>query len=327
MDAPDGRSRGSRGSAGRLGMLLAAACTLNPMPVTATAQIVALKSAEAEPYAAAFRGFNEALSRRHGDVQVKEYVLREGPARERVLAEIQERPPSLILTLGSAATSLAQTRIKEIPVVFCMVLNPLASGLVRSMQSSGNNLTGGSLDVPVKLQFEMLQSVLPSLRRIGVFYNPAETSKVVGPAAAIAAAMNLELIAIPVASAEQFTDALDALPRKRLDALWSVADSTVFASNRSVEFLLRRTLESKLPFMGLSPEFVKAGALLALSVDYRDVGLQCGEQAASVLEGQAPSALPITVPRKVSLYVNLNVARTIGIKLPQRVLDSAVVLK
>ena len=79
--------------------------------------------------------------------------------------------------------------------------------------------------------------------------------------------------------------------------------------------------------MGLSPAFVKAGALLALSVDYKDVGVQCGELAAQVLAGQPPPSLPITVPRRVTLYLNLNVAKTISVKIPHRTMEGAVVLR
>jgi putative ABC transport system substrate-binding protein len=115
--------------------------------------------------------------------------------------------------------------------------------------------------------------------------------------------------------------------RPRIDALWSVADSTVFASDRSIEFLLRQTLQYKIPFMGLSPAFVKAGALLALSVDYRDIGWQCGEQAALVLHGRTPASLPVTTPRRVTLYINTNVARAIGVEIPPGTMAQAVILR
>jgi putative ABC transport system substrate-binding protein len=305
---------------------LAALVALAPGRAGAS-EIVTLTTVEAEPYTVALRAVQDVLSQQGHRVPLKEYVLKEGPARERILAEIRERPPVLVLTMGSTATSLARAQVKDVPIVFCMVLNPLASGLVQSMQSSGNNLTGASLDIPAKLQFEALRSALPSAKRVGVLYNPKETEKVVAPAVRAAAALGIELVTLPVASAEEVQETVDALPRKKIDALWAVADSTVFSSSRSAEFLLRRTLDAKIPVMGLSPAFVKAGALLALSADYKDVGQQCGEQAAQVLAGQAPSSLPITVPRKVTLYVNVNVARSIGTTIPERVLDSAVLLK
>jgi putative ABC transport system substrate-binding protein len=298
-----------------------------PFLAGAGPEIVSVASVEAEPYRVAYQGFQEALGLSRSDVKIREHVLREGTSRDQLLADIRERPPALVLTLGSTATTFIQSQVKQVPVVFCMVLNPQASGLIQSMQSSGNNLTGASLDIPVKLQFETLQSVVPSARRVGVFYNPKETEKVVLPAVKVANALGLDLVTIAVTSQEEFQEMADSLAKRNLDAVWSVADSTVFSTTRSVEFLLRRTLDARIPFMGLSPAFVKAGALLALSVDYKDVGLQCGEQAALVLQGQAPAVVPIVVPRKVTLHINMNVARAIGVKIPPRVLEKAVVLK
>ncbi len=302
-------------------------CVLSPQLVPAQETIVVVKSLEAKPYEETFQGFKEALSAKGYRPSLSEYTTKEGQRHEaRILSDINRRRPALIVTLGSAATTLIRDQVQDIPVVFCMVLNPVASGFVRSMQSSGNNLTGASLDIPARLQFETLKAVLPYVKKIGVLYNPRETGEVVEAAAPAAAEVGMELMAIPVSSAEKIQETLESLDKK-VDALWSVADSTVFSSDRSIEFLLRQTLRYRLPFMGLSPAFAKAGALLALSVDYRDVGLQCGEQAAQVLAGRAPAALPITTPRRVTLYLNLNVARAIGVEIPPSTMAEAVILR
>lgn len=302
-------------------------CFLGSLPLAAHAadQIVAVFSADAEPYRVAYKAFQEELAKKRPDAQLQMHVLKDPAQRERIVADIKQRRPSLVLALGSTATNVVRSEFKNLPIVFCMVLNPQAAGLVQSMQSSGSNLTGASLDIPVKLQFETLQSVAPKVKRIGVFYNPAETEKVIQPAAKVAASMGLELVSIPIGSPEQLQEVWETLKDRRIDALWSVADSTVFASNRSVEFLLRRTAEARIPFMGLSPDSVKAGALLALSVDYKDIGVQCGEQAAQVLQGAAPSSLPITVPRNVTLHINMNAARNINLQVPRSALEKAVV--
>lgn len=120
-------------------------------------------------------------------------------------------------------------------------------------------------------------------------------------------------------------EALKALD-KEIDALWSVADSTAFSSG-SVEFILLHTLRNKIPFFGLSPGFVKAGALMALAVDYGAVGQQCGEQAARVLSGHPPSSVPVTTPRNPVLHVNLKTAETIGLEIPPERLRGAVVVE
>jgi putative tryptophan/tyrosine transport system substrate-binding protein len=300
---------------------------LSPQILLAQQSVVVVRSLEAKPYTDAFQGFKETLAAKGFRPILQEYTYPEGRGDgTQILSAIQYHRPSLIVTLGSAATTLMHSRVQDIPIVFCMVLNPVASGFVQSMQSSGNNLTGASLDIPPKLQFETLKAVLPYVKTVGVLYNRLETGKVVEPAARAAAELGLDLIAAPVDAAENLQQALESL-QKRIDALWSVADSTVFASDRSIEFLLRQTLQYKIPFMGLSPAFVKAGALLALSVDYPDVGVQCGEQAAIVLSGRAPTSLPVTIPRRVTLYLNLNVARAIGVEIPASTMAEAVILR
>lgn len=137
--------------------------------------------------------------------------------------------------------------------------------------------------------------------------------------------MGLELVAAPVTSEDQLPKALESL-EKNVDALWSVADSTAFSPG-SVEFILLHTLRNKIPFVGLSPAFVKAGALMALAVDYEAVGRQCGEQAVKILDRQPPASLPVTTPEKLTLHVNLKTAETIGLTIPRDRLHGAVVIE
>jgi putative ABC transport system substrate-binding protein len=119
--------------------------------------------------------------------------------------------------------------------------------------------------------------------------------------------------------------ALEALGRQ-VDALWAVADGTVFFGG-ATEHILRYTLTNGMPFMGLSPAFVQAGALMALAVDYGDVGDQCGALAGQVLAGRSPATLAVTVPERVTLHLNLKTAELIGLKIPSRVLKGAVLVR
>jgi putative ABC transport system substrate-binding protein len=88
---------------------------------------------------------------------------------------------------------------------------------------------------------------------------------------------------------------------------------------RSVDSILLLTLRDGIPFVGLSPSFVKAGALLSFSCDYADVGAQSAEQALEILGGKSTGDLPIVFPRKVSLYLNLNTARAINLEVSQKI--------
>ncbi len=286
--------------------------------------VVVLKSREAEPYEIALRGLEKTLREKGYNSKIEEHLLPETDQTDR-LAEIRKKKPRLFVALGSAATSKISKVVKDTPVVFCMALNPVASGFIRSMTTSGNNLTGASLDIPPQVQFEALRSIVPFARTVGVIYNPRETESVVQQAKKTAKEMGLELVAVAINADDKVPEALRTL-EKRVDALWSVADSTTFSSG-SVEFILLHTLRNKIPFMGLSPAFVKAGALMALAADYQEVGMQCGGLATKVLMGDHPSSLPITTPQKVILYVNFKTAETIGLEIPADRLKGAVVLK
>lgn len=300
---------------------------LSSAPITlARDLVVVVKSREVEPYEIALKNFRRTLREQGSDANIEEYLLPEdSQAKDDRLAEIRRKSPSLIVTLGSAATSHVSKVIKDTPVVFCMALNPQASGFIRSMDASGNNLTGASLDIPPQVQFEALRSIVPSARKVAVIYNPQETESVVQQAKKTAKELGLELVGIPITSQEKVPEALRALD-KSVDALWSVADSTIFSSG-SLKFILLHTLQNKIPFMGLSPAFVQAGALMALDADYQEVGAQCGGLAVKILTGDQPSSLPVTTPQKITLHVNLKTAEILGIKIPADRLKGAVVLK
>ena len=122
----------------------------------------------------------------------------------------------------------------------------------------------------------------------------------------------------------QVVDKLADLEGK-IDLLWSVADPTVFTP-QSVRYILLNTLRSRIPFIGLSPSYVRAGALLSLSCDYRDVGRQAGEQAVQVLRGSKPQQIPMTYPRTVSTYLNLNTEKTLNLKIADPVRQAAEVV-
>jgi putative ABC transport system substrate-binding protein len=160
---------------------------------------------------------------------------------------------------------------------------------------------------------------------VGVIYNPSETESVIQEATKAAEEIGLKLVSIPIISEEEVPEALRTLDGK-VDALWSVADSTVF-SRGSTKFILLHTLRNKIPFIGLSPAFVKAGALMALATDYQEVGTQCGELAVRILSGDHPSSLPITMPRTITMYLNLNTAEILGLEVPSDQMKGAVLIK
>src|SRR3989338_178630 len=151
-----------------LALAIGATILLSPALLIKTAAVqtkpsvvVILKTRDIEPYRLALAGFKSALEDHKIDFSVKEYSLEEkSEAKEAIIATAKADKPNLILTIGTGATELVKANIKDIPVVFSMVLNPVSSGVVKSMRSSGANITGASMDISAKKQIEIFKSLL-----------------------------------------------------------------------------------------------------------------------------------------------------------------------
>lgn len=289
-------------------------------------KIAVVKSLDIAPYNIALEGFNEVLAAKKVKCNTIICVL-DGNAdgTQEILQKIREFEPDVILTIGSRATSLIAKSFNDTPIVFSVVLNPVASKFVPDMKNPGGNLTGAAMDVPIERQFKTLSEIVPNLKRVGVLYSPQETQSVIEEARHVAELMNLELLAEQVNSPSDVDDALKRLDKQKMDALWSVADGIVF-TRPSWRYIVKYVVRNGIPFMGPSNRYVEAGALVALTGDYRDCGRQAGEIVLRILNGANPKNIPVATPRTVEMGLNLRTAGHIRLKIPQSMIDKASVV-
>ena len=301
-----------RGRAFLLGLLVISMAGATSRPLSPRTVLV-VKSRDLAPYNQAVEGLKKTLAAHQARVQVREVELPSETAKEDSFFEsIRRNGPDLVVTVGTQATLSVTRRMKTEPVVFSLVM---FSGDSESLfKKRPPNVTGAAMDIPIGLQFQRLKEIIPSLERVGVMFNPQNSMAEIERARLAASETGLQLVEIPVGSEPEVLERVNEL-KGRIDVLWSVADSTVFTP-RSVDSILLLTLRDGIPFVGLSPSFVKAGALLSFSCDYEDVGAQSGEQALEILSGKSPSDVSVAFPRRISLFLNLNTARTIHLEIP-----------
>ncbi len=289
------------------------------------AVIAVVLSRDIAPYRDALEGFEAHLAAAKRPAKLLDFNIEawsHDPAS--LIARIREKRPALILTLGSAATDFVAGQIRDIPIVFSLVLPSTGRGSLEKLRDDHRNLSGATMEIPLSVQFEKIRAVIPEARRLGVLYDPQVSGPVIDAARRIAAGAGLELVPISVASEGDVVRETEDLA-ERVDILWSVADSTVFTP-QGLKHILLSTLRNRIPFVGLSPAFVKAGALLALSCDYEDIGKQSGEIAVRILDGERPDRIQTAVPRVVSLSVNMNTARQIKVAITEEVQHAAATL-
>jgi putative ABC transport system substrate-binding protein len=284
--------------------------------LTHASEVAILTSAEVAYYHQAVQAFRFALP---PDTTVTEYHLMGSLARgHEVAAQLRGAPPDLVLAVGLKAALVAKLELPETPTLFCLVLNPESHGLPTS------NMTGISMRVAPEAQLSSIRTLAPQAKRIGLLYDPNRSGALVEEAQRAARKLGLAVTAVAVPNGAGVPEALRNLLPK-IDLFWLLQDQTVVTQD-SLDFILRTTLEAKVPVFGFSPTLVQQGALGALVIDSRDIGRQAGALASALLRDSGQFRQPLQDPLRPQLAVNLKTAEYLGLNPSREVLRLATLL-
>jgi putative tryptophan/tyrosine transport system substrate-binding protein len=241
-------------------------------------------------------------------------------------AQLAQRPVSVIVAGGGTPSALAaKTATGTIPIVFETATDPVAIGLVASLDRPGGNITGVSnLNVEVgPKRLELLREVLPSLTTAGILINAANPTLSDSFKKGMATAADRLGIKLHIvkASAERDLDAVFAeLAQYQIGGLVIAPDVFFNAHAAQVATLATRY---KIPAVfGFRP-FVAAGGLLSYGGDENETYRLVGQYAGRILKGENPADLPIIQSTKVELLINLKTAKALGIEVPLPLLGRA----
>lgn len=278
-------------------------------------RIAVLISHDAPAFGETLAGFKAYLSEQGVAADYKIYPLQGGVGQVPRLSENSGQPePQMILALGSLALDTAHQIAENAPILAGMVLREED---IRKVPGA----TGVYLEFPLETQFSWIRRILPQARRVGVLYNPEENRDRIQEATGVAGRMGLELIPRQVSGPQDIPGALESL-ENWADVLWGISDHIVVTPETAKNLLLF-SFRNRIPFIGLSQAWAKAGAFYALDRDYQDIGRQCGELATQVLEGRSPSSVPPVAPRKVVFFLNQKTADQIKIEIPAELRQKA----
>lgn len=282
----------------------------------AAATVAVLMSANVDAYREALKGFKGTVRHR----VVAEYDMGgDLDAGRKALAEMRGKfKPELILVVGIWALQLVAEQPSDVPVVYAMVLNPPSV-----IGDDRKNITGASMNVPVKSTMEMLRRLGPQIRRVGVIFDQSKTGYLVKRAESAARDEGLQLVAKAIGASHEAIAALDSLQEAGIDAIWIPPDETVLAPE-VIQQILLISYSKKLPVLGLSQNQAQLGAIVSLQFgSSEDIGKQAAELANTILDGRLPSELPYTTVRKVNVTVNLKAAQKLGVAVPPSILGIA----
>jgi putative ABC transport system substrate-binding protein len=238
-----------------------------------------------------------------------------------LIAELLALKVDVIVTAGTPAALAVKRATATVPVVMVAVGDPVGTGLVASLARPGGNLTGLTSIAPdlEGKRLELLLEVVPKLSQVAFVLNPSNAFHVASEKQARDAAklLHVNVRFVPIRTDAEFDRAFDTIISERPSAFIVLADR-VFLHNRAriVDFAARTHLPAVYPYV----ELVEEGGLMSFGPNYADMHRRAANYVDKVLKGATPGDLPVELPTKFELVINMKTARSLGIKIPQSVL-------
>ena len=250
---------------------------------------------------------------------------RVGDDLDRELEDFVEARVDLVFTAGTP-TGVAAHRIMEgtvIPIVFGVIADPLAAGVMEDLSHPGGNITGVKLGIDQERRLELFLEIAPAIDRVMVPYNPDDSaaSSAVAQILSAAGELGAELVLVEGRTDADITDLLETMP-DAIDAVFLVPDSMV---NARLSDILERTTQLSLPTSGPSTAQVEQGALMTYGFIHVQAGAQAAHIADRVLRGADPGDLPVEDAESF-LGVNLVTADLIGLEVTDATLQQAAII-
>ncbi|TLM67356.1 MAG: hypothetical protein FDZ69_04490 [Deltaproteobacteria bacterium] len=318
----------SRAVLSRLGRaLLAALCAmlLSPLPALAEPILAAIVPAELPRYKEAHRALSQILET-GGFGAGKLKVMVQSPNADKMslinsLRRASSAGAAVIVVFGSRAAQVIPGEQLNAPVVFADVYDPVALGVVKSLTTTGAEVTGASSKTDLgTLTGHMLK--ITGAKTIGVLYTKDEGAaeqQIAELKAVGGITVKTENVRNPgeaVAAAEKLAGQCDAL---------YLAESIAVMQQGAA--IVKAALDQKRPVFSQIPDLVKAGALLGLEADPDEQGKLVGVHALQILQGQKAHSLPVRSAKKITLLINQATAGQLGLAIPPDVMAAGQAVK
>jgi putative tryptophan/tyrosine transport system substrate-binding protein len=238
---------------------------------------------------------------------------------------VRQRVNVIVTPVSTAATLAAKAATATIPIVFVIGADPVKIGLVTSLNRPGGNATGIS-DVGVELgakRLGLLKELLPAAARFAVLVNPENpfiTEPFVTDLQTAASAIGEQIEVVTASTNSDIDGAFATLMKKRADA-FLISPEALFVARRVQ--LVTLAARHALPALYHRREFTDAGGLMSYGSDLTDQFRQTGVYAGRILKGEKPSEMPVQLPTKFELVINLKTARALGLEIPPTLLARA----
>ncbi len=235
--------------------------------------------------------------------------------------ELIRGKPDVILALSQPSAQAVAAHTTTIPIIFVGVTDPVEAGLVPGLGPSGTNITGVSDALALSRRVPLIRQVVPTAKRVGVIYNASDAVSVaqVREFQTLLGEVGLVMVEATAARPVDVASAARSMVGK-VDLIYTLEDATVL---KAYPQLVLTANQTRVPVLASDAAQVKQGAVAALDITGRDLGLAAGRLALRVLRGTKPGTIPIEVMQKPPIYLNAQAAQRQGVVLSDALLKSA----
>ena len=240
------------------------------------------------------------------------------------VAELVDLRPDVILTQGTPLTVAAQQQTRIIPIVFTLVADPVASGLVASLARPGANITGfTNYEYAIGGKWlETLKESAPHITRVLAIQNPANAGApgLLREIESGAHSFGMQVTTASTLNAAEMERAIEAFARESNGGLLVLPDATT--SNLRT-LIVALTARYRLPAIYPFRYFAVSGGLISYGIDTADQFRLAASYVDLILKGVKPADLPVQAPTKFELVINRKTAKTLGLEIPPTLLGRA----
>ena len=208
----------------------------------------------------------------------------------------------LIYAISTPSAQSVYNSTKDIPIVISAVTDPVSAELVKSLEEPNTNVSGTCDYVPVKKQLELIKTLAPNAKKIGVIYNTSEVNSEiqVKELKKYSKDYGYSVVEAGVTSTNEVNAAISSLVNK-VDVLYAPTDQLVVSS---MPIIVQKTLEKKIPIIASEKGSVESGALATCGINYYELGYESGKMAVEVLKGEDISKMPIKTGKEMEIIIN-----------------------
>jgi ABC-type uncharacterized transport system substrate-binding protein len=230
--------------------------------------------------------------------------------------ELVRLTPDVLVAFSTQASIAASQATAAIPIVAANVTDPVAFGLVASHARPGGNVTGTpTLDTLPEKQLAFAAEVVRGAVKVGMLLNVGFQAHAVQRKGAegAAAALAIKLMPVEVRLPDDLDAAFQSLARERVDGVLVLQDPMFLTERRRIAML---AIAARLPTIFGFREHVEAGGLMSYGIDLRANYRRAADYVDKILKGTKPGDLPVELPARFELVINLKTAKALGIDVP-----------